>query len=111
MDDANAMTLVRTTVADEASAKGMAKRLVDEGVAVCVHVHPITSTYRWEGKTVQEGEWLVEARAHAAQAEACWVALQTNHPYKVPLVEMMGESRVNGAYARWAQDTYDLTGA
>lgn len=107
MDDANAMALVRTTVGDETAAKGLAKRLVDKGLAVCVHVHPITSTYRWKGETVQEGEWLVEARVRQDGAEACWVAVQKGHPYDVPLVEMTSPTRVNGAYARWVQGEYD----
>lgn len=110
MGDANAMALVRTTVGDEATAKGLAKRLVDDGVAVCVHVHPMTSTYRWKGETVQEGEWLVEARTTSARAEDCWVAIQSSHPYDVPLVEMVAETRVNGAYARWVQDEYGVSG-
>ena len=54
-------------------------------------------------------EWSVEARTPTSQAEACWVAIQKDHPYEVPLVEMLAESRVNGAYARWAQDEYGFT--
>ncbi len=102
MADENAMALIRTTVADEATAKQLAKRLVETGDAVCVHVHPMTSTYRWEGELVQEGEWMVEARALANLQEQCWLSMQRNHPYDVPLAEIVAETRVNGAYARWA---------
>lgn len=101
--DANAMCLVRTTVELEEQARALARRLVETKAAACVHVQRIQSTYMWEGKLVESGEWLVEARTPAAMGEACWVAMSDKHPYKVPLVEMVAETRVNGAYARWVQ--------
>ncbi len=96
------MGLVRTTVEHEDQARKMARSLIDGQVACCVHVHRIASTYRWESAVHEGTEWMVEARVPASATEACWVAMQKNHPYEVPLVEIVAQTRVNGAYARWA---------
>ncbi len=108
--DANAMALVRTTVELEEQARGLARRLIETDVACCVHVQRIDSVYRWDGAVEEAREWLVEARVPTDGTEACWLAMQDGHPYDVPLVEIVAETRVNGAYARWARDALGVDG-
>lgn len=97
------MMLVRTTVASEDDAAGMARRLVAGRTACCVHTQPVKSVYRWEGNVEDGTEWLVEARAPEGTADALWDAMLKDHPYENPLVEMSGPTRVPGRYAEWAE--------
>jgi len=97
------MVLVRTTLGSEAAARALARRLVEAGKACCVHVSGIESFYRWEGRTEEAAEWLVEARAPAPLVDALRDAMLADHPYGTPLVEVVGETTVPPAYAAWAE--------
>lgn len=105
----NVMALVRTTVESEDQAKGLARRLIDEGAAACVHVHPIRSWYRWEGKMEEAGEWLVEARVPQERTEDAWDQMLQGHPYDLPLVEVVEEVKVTAKYAAWARGSMEKT--
>jgi periplasmic divalent cation tolerance protein len=94
--------LVRSTYGDEAAARAAARALVEEGLAACVHVLPIQSCYRWEGAVVQEGEWLLEARVVGDGARRAADRVARDHPYELPLVEVVASS-VTHAYAAWAR--------
>ncbi len=79
----------------------MASRLVDAGAA-CVHLQAVRSFYDWQGKRMDEEEWLVEARvARKGEANVRLVMLE-GHPYELPLVESW-TTRVNAPYVRWAR--------
>lgn len=95
--------LTRTTLPSEAEAAALAKRLTGSGLAACVHVSAIQSTYPWEGALHRDAEWVVEARSLASHGPAVVAAMTDGHPYDVPLVESW-TARVHGAaYARWME--------
>lgn len=104
MDATEGMVLVRSTYGSETDAADAARRLVEGRLACCVHVSPIRSVFRWEGCVEDEREWLLEARAPPEQRGALVAALEASHPYDLPLVEVVGETRVSRAYADWARD-------
>lgn len=97
------MALVRTTLPAEAAARALAEALVADGLAACVHVAPLRSTYQWKGRREEAEEWLVEARALPRRAAAVRRRMLEGHPYEVPLVETV-KSSVNDGYAAWARD-------
>jgi periplasmic divalent cation tolerance protein len=100
----NRMVLVRTTLEKEEQARSLARRLITERVACCVHVQNLSSIYEWEGHVEEADEWLVEARAPIAHRDAVWDAMLDGHPYQVPLVEVVAETTVPARYARWAKE-------
>lgn len=99
----HAMALLRSTYGSRDDARAAAARLIERRVAACVHVHPIWSTYRWQGDVEAEEEWMLEARTPSDDRDACWDALLDGHPYDEPLVEVLGESLVSASYAAWAE--------
>ena len=100
----NLLVLVRTTLPDAEAADRMARGLVERGLAACVHASPLRSTYRWGGKLEQEDEVLLEARTTPEHADAVWEHLLKNHPYELPLVEILGGVKTTARYAAWARD-------
>lgn len=83
-----------------ADAERIARQLVDQRLAACVHIAEIGSVYRWDGRVQQETEFLVEARTTRAGRSGVMEAMLAGHPYKQPLVEQV-QGNVNVAYARW----------
>lgn len=97
------MTLVRTTVDKRDHADALARQLVNAGLAACVHVQEVRSTYKWKGKVEEQHEWLVEARALESRAVAVREAMLADHPYKVPLVETLTVTGIPKEYLDWAR--------
>lgn len=98
------MVLVRSTYGLEDDAAEAARRLVDERLACCVHVSPIRSLYRWQGRVEDGREWVLEARTTPDRRGPLVAALEAGHPYDTPLVEVLGASLVTKGYADWAHD-------
>lgn len=94
--------LVRTTVATRSQAEALAQRLVQQRLAVCVHVQEVASVYRWEARVTQETEYLVEARTTRSHAARAGAALLQGHPYDTPLFESWPVADVPSKYAAWA---------
>lgn len=99
------MALVRTTLGNRDAADSLAKQLVNGGLAACVHVQEVRSTYKWDGKLVEQAEWLVEARALDSRAVAVREAMLADHPYEVPLVETLVATGIPKAYLDWARSS------
>jgi periplasmic divalent cation tolerance protein len=99
------MALVRTTLPSRDAADALARLLVNAGLAACVHVQPVRSTYRWEGAVEEAEEWLVEARAVETRAVAVREAMLADHPYEVPLVETLTVTGIPDAYLKWARSS------
>jgi periplasmic divalent cation tolerance protein len=97
------MVLLRTTVATEEHAQGLAQVLIEFGLAACVHSWPIRSSYTWKGGIRHEAEVLVEARTTAEREVEVRRRMAKGHPYELPLIESV-PIEVNREYARWAAD-------
>lgn len=93
--------LVRTTVGTRPVAEALARRLVQERLAACVHVTEAASTYRWDDRLQQETEYLVEARTLPGRpVDAVAEAMLRGHPYSEPMVEVL-TSLVTPRYQAW----------
>ena len=75
---------VATTVATEEDSGGIARLLVEKRLAACVQViGPMTSHYRWQGKTETTGEYLCLAKSRAALYPEIEAAIKAIHPYEI----------------------------
>lgn len=62
---------------------------------------PITSHYRWEGRTTRATEWLVAAKTTAEAADRVVHAITSEHPYDVPEVVITPIVGGHAAYLDW----------
>lgn len=99
----NGMRLVLTTVADRTSARDLARRLVDDGLAACVQRVPIESSYRWKGKVEEDAEILLLIKTTAACAAAVEDTIHEISSYEVPEVVVIEAERVGAAYGAWLE--------
>ena len=54
---ADGVCAVTTTVATPEDARRLAQAVLQQRLAACVQVEPITSHYRWQGALHEEAEW------------------------------------------------------
>jgi periplasmic divalent cation tolerance protein len=73
-----------TTVATREQAQGLARSLVEQGLAACVQLQAIESIYRWDGALQQEPEWRLLIKSTEARWPALQAAVLANHPYALP---------------------------
>lgn len=87
-------------------AESAAKALIEEGLAACVNVlAPVTSVYRWEGKTCMEQEIPLLIKAPRRLADRLQERIHELHPYDVPevLALPVDEAASSAAYLAWVR--------
>jgi len=77
--------LALTTVPDEELGRRIARTLVEERLAACVNVSPaVTSFYWWDGKLVEDREFILLIKTKASALERLEARLKELHPYEIP---------------------------
>ena len=106
-DDDLSIAIVLTTVASESDATTIARALVDERLAACVHVYPeMQSVYQWKGEVSVEAERQLVIKTTGPRLAALELRLAALHPYELPeFVVLRGAASV--AYARWVRVSVD----
>lgn len=94
--------LVMSNLPDRASARALARALVDARLAACVNVVPgVESVYRWRGAVEQSDEvtlLIKTTRRHYPQLQQAIIA---GHPYDLPEVIALPLADGHPAYLHW----------
>ena len=95
------LVVILCTAPDDATAKSLARGLVESRLAACVNAVPgVTSTYRWKGAI--ETQLLIKTRRNRFDEVAAW--LTEHHPYDVPEIVALSVDAVSEAYGNWLAD-------
>ncbi len=92
---------VSTTVGAEGDGEKIARFLVENRLAGCVQISPVTSVYRWEGKIETAREWRLCIKTREDLCEEVDRAIAALSSYSVP--ELLVTPIVAGsqAYLDW----------
>jgi periplasmic divalent cation tolerance protein len=99
---APAAVVVTTSLGSEDAARHLARVVVEERLAACVHVAgPLTSIYQWQGSVEQATEWTCACKTTPAGALALMTRIRALHSYQVP--EILVTPVLDGApeYLSW----------
>ncbi len=96
------LTMILTTFEDESSAKVFAKKMLSEGLAVCIQLTPITSLYRWKGICEESAECRMLIKTKKADLSVIGDFFKTHHPYDVPQFIEVAVTSVSADYLDWA---------
>lgn len=100
----NKLLVVVTSLPDMASAKELARALVETGVAACVQlVQGMQSVYRWEGKVCEEHEVLLSAKTIESKWSEISQYIQDHHPYDLPEILAFSPEQYSQQYSEWVQ--------
>ncbi len=98
------MIEVITTTENKDDAREIARALVEQRLAACVHVSgPIESTYWWKGKVEHSQEWVCTVKTLRHLVEHVEQASRQTHPYDVPQIIALPVVEASSAYLRWLQ--------
>ncbi len=96
--------LVITTFPDSAGAEQLAASLVHDGLAACVNIGPpVTSVYRWEGRTERATEIMLTIKTSRARYPRLEHAIVEGHPYELPEVIAVPITEGLDEYLAWIE--------
>jgi periplasmic divalent cation tolerance protein len=101
--DMSAFCLVQTTVDDELRAEEIAEALIEKKLAACVQIAAVTSHFVWKDAPAKEKEFLLSAKARAADFEAVAAAIRELHSYETPEIVAVPILAGDAAYLDWAR--------
>ncbi len=98
------LCFIYTTLEDEQRAQRMARELVEEKLAACVHREPpVTSTYRWEGQVEETREIRLLIKTAENRSDEVFRWLRRNHPYDCPEIVQVSVQKSDHAYEEWVR--------
>jgi periplasmic divalent cation tolerance protein len=95
---------VVTTTDSQAEADRLAEAIVANRLGACVHVLPVTSVYRWDGKVERAAELRLVIKTAADRLAALIEYVEQNHSYDVPQVVATEIVAGTDEYLGWIRD-------
>lgn len=96
--------IVLTTIGDEAAAEVLARRLIEERLAACIHVGgALTSIYRWKGAVERETEHQLVIKTSRDRLGALEARIRELHPYELPEFIVLDVAAGSEAYLAWVE--------
>ena len=99
---------VVTTVGNLRQARRIARAVLEQQMAACVHISAIESLYRWKGKLQQGREFQLAVHTSATRAPALQALLLALHPYELPAISVETALYVHAPYAHWVVENSAL---
>ena len=97
--------VVLVTCGSEEEALKIAKTLVEGRLGACVNlVSPIRSIYRWEGKILDEKEWLLVIKTQKQWFEEVEEKVKSLHSYSVPEIISLPIVEGSSSYLQWIKE-------
>jgi len=96
-----------TSVDSQPIAESLARKLVRQRLAACVHVSaPVTSVYYWKGNMESTEEYSLSIKTTAGKLDETIAWLHQHHPYEVPEL-IWWPVHASDGYAGWACESVD----
>ncbi len=88
------------TSPDKRQAKKIAKKLLKAKLIACANIFPISSLYWWQGKIVDDNEYVLIAKTIEKNFEKVKNEIEKIHPYKAPCITKIPVS-ANKKFFNW----------
>ncbi|MFN3593091.1 MAG: divalent-cation tolerance protein CutA [Thiobacillaceae bacterium] len=95
---------ILTTLPDPATARQLARRLVEARLAACVNVlEGCTSVYRWQGAVEEASETVLVIKTAHDRYAALETFLRQQHPYELPEIIALPIAQGLPEYLDWVR--------
>lgn len=103
--DTTDFIVVFVTCSSQEEAERLALSLVEEKLAACVNVTPVSSFFRWEGKTCEETERLLIIKSRGSLFEILEKRVRELHSYDVPEIIALPIVAGSKGYLDWIEES------
>jgi len=95
-----------TTVDSQSTARELAKKTLQQKLVACVNIiDQMNSMYHWQGKIVEEKEFLLLMKTSSRKIEALQDTLLQLHPYDVPEFIVLNIENGSSNYLNWIESS------
>lgn len=94
---------VYTTVEDGSQAEALANAVVQQGLAACVQIELVKSTYIWQHQLENTSEFRLMIKTTETRYPALAQFLLENHPYALPAIYALPVTHATEKYAAWVR--------
>ncbi len=101
--------IVISTYPKEADALHAARKALEARVAACVSITNVRSLYWWEGKIVDDNEYLAIYKTLRSEVDKLRRLIKENHPYSVPEIVELSMNDVSKSYLNWMMDSINVS--
>lgn len=89
------------TAPDRATARRIARRVVDRRLAACANLWPIESTYWWRDTLEESPEFVIVFKTRRSLLRALIAEVRRLHPHEVPCIVSYPMGPALPAYLDW----------
>ena len=100
----NRFIVIETTIDNDKDARKIASELIDLGLAACVQMNSIESTFIWNDSPMRDDEYLLRIKTSVAMFDECEALINQLHPYECP--EIIAIPIISGSisYLNWMNE-------
>jgi len=98
-------SIIYITAGDLAEARKIGRVLVEERLAACANLFPITSIFRWKGNIDEASEFGIIVKTRTERVEEIEKRVKEIHSYEVPCVVSFTIDDGSPEYLKWINDS------
>lgn len=95
--------LVQTTIDDFLRAEELAEALIEQKLAACVQIDPVTSYFVWNDSLSREKEFRLSIKARSADFPPLSAAIRALHSYQTPEIIALPILDGDAKFLEWAR--------
>jgi len=96
---------IYVTAGTAEEAAGIGRTLIEERLAACVNILPVTSIYRWENTIEEDSEVVMFVKTRFSLAEKVTERVKSLHSYEVPCIVVLPIQQGNPDYLQWIEES------
>jgi periplasmic divalent cation tolerance protein len=102
-------SIVYITAGSMDEAKSIGRVLVEERLAACVNIFPMTSIYRWKDNIEEAGEFVMLVKTVTGKVKDIEKRVKQLHSYEVPCIISFKMDSGSEDYLKWIGECVSTT--
>lgn len=100
-------SIIYITAGDMAEARMIGRKLVEERLAACANIFPITSIFRWKGGIDEANEFGIIVKTRSDKVKEIEKRVKELHSYEVPCVVSFKIEEGSAQYLNWIDESVE----
>ncbi|MCX9012467.1 MAG: divalent-cation tolerance protein CutA [Candidatus Methanoperedens sp.] len=100
-------SIVYITTGNIDEARRIGSKLIEERLAACVNIFPITSIYRWKDNIEESNEFGMIVKTKTDKIKEIEERVKQLHSYELPCVISLSISESSPEYLKWIGESVD----